>query len=101
MLDVLATFLLIVLHCQGQTEGDQTKTVTDQAFEPVKASHFDYRVIESVETNLRNMSKISRTLKKAVTSVWQDEGVGARVRRSVGRPEVSHLSLVNLFILFY
>ena len=32
---------------------------------------------------------MSRTLTKAVTNVWQDEGVGARVRRSVGRPEVS------------
>ena len=35
---------------------------------------------------------MSRTLTKAVTSVWQDEGVGARVRRSVGRPEVSYFS---------
>ena len=33
---------------------------------------------------------MSRTLTKVVTSVWQDEGVGARVRRSVGRPEVSN-----------
>ena len=35
---------------------------------------------------------MSRTLTKAVTSVWQDEGVGASVRRSVGRPEVSYFS---------
>ncbi len=87
MLDILATFLLITVHCQGQSRAEQTQTVSDQAFEPVKSSHFDYRVIESVDTY--NMSKISRTIKKAVTSVWQDEGVGARVRRSVGRPEVS------------
>ncbi len=89
MLDILATFLLITVHCQGQSRAEQTQTVSDQqAFEPVKSSHFDYRVIESEDTH--NMSKISRTIKKAVTSVWQDEGVGARVRRSVGRPEVSH-----------
>ncbi len=31
---------------------------------------------------------MSRTVTKVVTSVWQDEGVGARVRRSVGRREV-------------
>lgn len=33
----------------------------------------------------------AKTVLKAVLSVEQDEGVGARVRRSVGRPEVRHI----------
>lgn len=33
----------------------------------------------------------AKTVLKAVLSVEQDEGVGARVRRSVGRPEVGHI----------
>ena len=35
------------------------------------------------------MSRAARTIVKKVLSVEQAEGVGARVRRSVGRPEVS------------
>ena len=40
----------------------------------------------------------SKTVQKAVLSVEQDEGVGARVRRSVGRPEV--LLYLYLLVLF-
>ena len=40
---------------------------------------------ESTET----MSKAARAILKKVLSIEQAEGVGARVRRSVGRPEVS------------
>lgn len=36
----------------------------------------------------REMSRAARTIVKKVLSVEQAEGVGARVRRSVGRPEV-------------
>lgn len=38
------------------------------------------------------MSTTARKVVKKVLSVEQDEGVGARVRRSVGRPEVSSAS---------
>merc|ERR550532_1230595 len=34
---------------------------------------------------------MSRTVTKTVLSKWQDEGVGARVRRSVGRSELKNL----------
>jgi hypothetical protein len=34
------------------------------------------------------LAKMSRTVIKSVLSKWQDEGAGARVRRSIGRPEV-------------
>lgn len=37
-------------------------------------------------------SAMSRSVVKKVLSVEQDEGVGARVRRSVGRAEVGHLN---------
>ena len=33
----------------------------------------------------------SRSVKKAVLSKWQSEGRGARVRRSIGRPELRNL----------
>jgi hypothetical protein len=38
----------------------------------------------------------SRTVTKSVLSVWQDEGVGARVRRSIGRHEVTYSFLCDL-----
>ena len=41
---------------------------------------------------------MSRTVVKVVVSRWQDEGVGARVRRSVGRPEVCKLENFNMFL---
>jgi len=44
------------------------------------------------------MSK-SRVVAKKILSIEQSEGVGARVRRSVGRPEVAdqpYFSLVTL-----
>lgn len=44
------------------------------------------------------MSK-SRVVAKKILSVEQSEGVGARVRRSVGRPEVFSNTLV--FFVFY
>ena len=34
------------------------------------------------------MSKVARAIVKKILSIEQAEGVGARVRRSVGRPEV-------------
>jgi hypothetical protein len=37
------------------------------------------------------IEKMSRTVTKSVLSKWQDEGVGARVRRSIGRPELKNL----------
>jgi len=33
---------------------------------------------------------LSRVVTKSVVSKWQDEGVGARVRRSIGRPELKN-----------
>ena len=41
------------------------------------------------ETEEREMSGAARAVVKKVLSVEQAEGVGARVRRSVGRAEVS------------
>ena len=38
---------------------------------------------------------MSRTIQKSVLSKWQDEGVGARVRRSVGRPEVYYSTVLS------
>lgn len=40
----------------------------------------------------------SKTVQKAVLSVEQDEGVGARVRRSVGRPEVRMYLYLHVFL---
>ena len=48
---------------------------------------------ESTET----MSRAARTIIKKVLSVEQAEGVGARVRRSVGRPEVRMLYIICLY----
>lgn len=61
-------------------------------FAPLTAEHFSYTPSVSqldwrFESN-RNMSGGVRAIVKKVLSVEQAEGVGARVRRSVGRPEV-------------
>lgn len=45
---------------------------------------------------------MSRTVTKTVLSKWQDEGVGARVRRSVGRPEVRECEYIlkNIYLKY-
>ena len=53
------------------------------AFDPLGAAAERTYFSSSVNTTM------SRTVTKAVLSVEQDEGVGARVRRSIGRKEVS------------
>ena len=37
------------------------------------------------------MSSSLKSIRKVVESQWQDEGRGARVRRSIGRPELRNL----------
>ena len=39
--------------------------------------------------------EMSREVVQAVTSVWTEEGDGARVRRSIGRPEVVNFNKLN------
>lgn len=51
--------------------------------------------------NYRNTMSKSRVVAKKILSVEQSEGVGARVRRSVGRPEVFNDSLSCKFIVLY
>lgn len=55
-----------------------------QFFDPPNSFEWQF---ESSET----MSGVVRAIVKKVLSVEQAEGVGARVRRSVGRPEVKLL----------
>ena len=38
---------------------------------------------------------MARSVEKSVLSKWQDEGLGARVRRSIGRPEVITICTYN------
>lgn len=52
-----------------------------------------------IRRNLK-MSK-SRKVVKKVLSVEQGEGVGARVRRSVGRPEVCENICVNFDVMVF
>ena len=66
--------ILAIVLKQAESQGEaiyQPSTSTDWKF-------------ESTET----MSKVARAIVKKVLSVEQAEGVGARVRRSVGRQEV-------------
>ena len=53
-------------------------------YHPTTSSHSGHWKFESTEA----MSKAARAIVKKVLSVEQAEGVGARVRRSVGRQEV-------------
>lgn len=48
-----------------------------------------------------DMSQAARQVVKKVLSVEQAEGVGARVRRSVGRPEVSTPAPPTLWFLLH
>lgn len=56
-------------------------------YQPTTSSHSDHWKFESTET----MSKAARAIVKKVLSIEQAEGVGARVRRSVGRQEVGRV----------
>lgn len=38
---------------------------------------------------------MAREVTKSLLSVWTDEGKGAKVRRSIGRPEVDIVSLMH------
>ena len=73
-------FLVICVQCHLQEA---------TVFEPVKASDFKFSSGSGNHT-------MSRTVVKSVLSVEQDEGLGARVRRSVGRAEVGHVSQSRL-----
>ena len=57
------------------------------------------KVFEDLVRSL-SVCSMSRTVVKVVVSRWQDEGVGARVRRSVGRPEVCKLDKLENFNMF-
>ena len=43
--------------------------------------------------------KMSKTVTKSLLSKWQDEGVGAKVRRSIGRPEVRYSIIYIMHIV--
>eukprot|EP01135_Chromosphaera_perkinsii_P004812 Nk52_evm43s296 gene=Nk52_evmTU43s296 len=45
----------------------------------------------SLDSETPRMSIKSRTVVKSMESIFQSEGVGARVRRSIGRPELKNL----------
>lgn len=60
---------------------NQAESREESVYQPSTAAYWKF---ESTET----MSKAARAVVKKVLSVEQAEGVGARVRRSVGRQEV-------------
>ncbi|CAH1267727.1 Hypp3782 [Branchiostoma lanceolatum] len=62
-----------------------------EAFQPVKPFGTDSFVVNNSSKDLRTAAAMSRTIARSFESIEQDEGVGARVRRSVGRPELKSL----------
>lgn len=57
-------------------------------FEPVGTKKFYFDIANYSCSAAEARVAMSRTVAKSILSRWQDEGVGARVRRSVGRYEV-------------
>ena len=72
-------------------ESPDQPTGSSPAFQAgINPYHFKFTSVPvSQEENM------SRSVTKAVLSRWTDEGVGARVRRSVGRPEVNSFRLYS------
>ena len=75
---LILTIVLQHVESQGET-----------IFQPLSSADWKF---ESSET----MSKAARAIVKKVLSIEQAEGVGARVRRSVGRQEVCRLHVYTL-----
>ncbi|XP_072040934.1 pirin-like isoform X2 [Amphiura filiformis] len=81
--------LLIVILLQiGASFQEETQKVTSEEFDPIHQKKFEFGSIGKI--NNTTMS-LSRHVAKSVLSREQAEGVGARVRRSVGRPELRNL----------
>ncbi len=63
-----------------------TKTCTQDSTLSIGPSKLEFRA---------QNQKMSRSVKKSVLSKWQDEGVGARVRRSVGMSQVGSITVLQ------
>ncbi|XP_078683790.1 pirin-like isoform X2 [Branchiostoma floridae x Branchiostoma belcheri] len=83
----LSFLLQTAVSCQDDQHQDSG------AFQPVKPIGTDSFAVNnsSKDSRTAGVTAMSRTIVKGFESVEQDEGVGARVRRSVGRPELKSL----------
>ena len=71
---------IVLQHAESQGE---------TIFQPLSSTDWKFE-------NSETMSKAARAIVKKVLSIEQAEGVGARVRRSVGRQEVHRLHVYTL-----
>ena len=74
--------MLFQVFAKATSSAGQETVLSSEEFEPIKQKKFEFASTVTRDT-------MSRHIVKSVLSREQSEGVGARVRRSVGRPEVN------------